>query len=422
MKWTHLLLVTSFAGAVLAAILVANAGSTPVSGDRYCRQASAVQDPSLPLNYPDRFAWELFVQVNRKASAQHIIERQDGREALTNSAIWETWPDDPWTFPQAPNPDNPPKWPDEIRKALNAPVKGSFHRKPVPESDEDFTLDIGREEVHRNRHSFDYIIENDLWYTQGIASYLQSGKRVDFPIDSIEVMAKWIPIEPADKSRYHWNYDKEGHLFGLVAMHISSKALPNRLWATFEWAGNKGRCDYIGCKDCFGFTPHIQPSHSGEVYRTYPSGSPTPALLDLFQRGGLVGEFGQEWLNYRLKGSQIDFTDSIGSNASLGNSVSESGFVQTASCMACHSRAAVNVKGENAFPIFGERHDRTQESKTPLRFQTQTTTHNRFSDPNWLFSQNGQSPPMIDLQVDFVWAIPIRAHPAEGGEPRRKKE
>jgi hypothetical protein len=34
--------------------------------------------------------------------------------------------------------------------------------------------------------------------------------------------------------------------------HISSKDIPNWIWATFEHVGNPGRCDYTGCNDSYG--------------------------------------------------------------------------------------------------------------------------------------------------------------------------
>src|SRR5688572_11476230 len=142
-------------------------------------------DPAVPLNQPDRFAWQLFVEVNRKAPAeyQHTLTRKDGTKFTTNSALWETWPDDPWTFPKDPDPANPPKWPDApYAKRLLGKGKGT------PAAGDDSVLDTGEnggEEVHRNRATFDYVIQNNLWYQQGIAAFFTKNEVMNFPIDSI---------------------------------------------------------------------------------------------------------------------------------------------------------------------------------------------------------------------------------------------
>lgn len=86
------------------------------------------------------------------------------------------------------------------------------------------------EEVHRNQAAFHYIVQNNLWYTQGLAEAFGKGNAIDFPIDSIEVKSNWVRIEEQEKTSYHWNYDESGQLWGLVATHISSKALPNWFW------------------------------------------------------------------------------------------------------------------------------------------------------------------------------------------------
>lgn len=404
-------------------------------------------DPALPLNQPDRFAWELFLQVNQMAPAafQHTITYK-GNTFMTNSAIWETWADDPWTFPQNPDPANPPKWPDApIGKNLHPKGKGSAftHTAALAGKSNQFILDTGGEEVHRNRATFDYIIKNNLWYTQGIGAFVQKGAPANFPIDSIEVKGNWVSINESQKSQYHWNYDEQGNLWGLVAMHISSKALPNWFWSTFEWVGNAGRCDYIGCADCFGYTPSFVPSNTcpqnaacppsavGQVY-TQPA-TITPQLEALFAKAGYTGDWLGQYRNYRLKGSMTDFTTPIGQPILLGNSVTESSFLQTASCMTCHSRSAVTVTVTNgianaasAFPFFGEAPTLPLQAAVPAQYQTQQTTHHGTPDPNWFnrytdtLTQEGVfvgTVTTLATQMDFVWAIPFQANSVKSTPP-----
>lgn len=370
-------------------------------------------DPAVPMNQPDRFVWQLFVEVNRKAPAeyQQTLMRKDGTKFTTNSAVWETWPDDPWTFPKDPDPAKPPQWPAApYAKELLEKGKGT------PAAGDDHILDTGEgggEEIHRNRAAFEYVVQNDLWYQQGVAAFFTKNEVMNFPVDSIEVKGNWIQITEADKTKYHWNYDRSGQLWGLVATHITSKAIPNWIWATFEWAGNAGRCDFIGCHDCFGTIPQHVPSNTDKVGQVYPAGTMTQMLQTLFTQAGYEGAWMQEYSNYRLKGSQTDFTLPTGEGLLVGNSVTEGGFLQTASCMTCHSRAAVDAQGKNAFPIFGEVQPLPLQTLSPENFQTQFNTHNGPPDPSWFTKFTGQAAVPLFRQTDFVWAIPFRAQPVK---------
>src|SRR5207248_2873644 len=116
-------------------------------------------------------------------------------------------------------------------------------------------------------------------------------------------------------------------LFGLAALHISTKALRNWFWATFEHVDNSNRGKDLGVHDSFGTMPVN--SKDGKV---------SQALSDLFTVAGL----GPVWQYYRLDGSQIDFIDSTGQFTRMGNSVIEDGLVAKSSCINCHAMARVN--------------------------------------------------------------------------------
>ena len=391
---------------------------------------------AVPINDPDQFAWELFTYLNHKASIQGTTSDDN----FTNNAIWETWADDPLTFPDSPDPNSPPQWPDQNPPAKQLRLRSKVERS---QSGSDFIQFQGNEEctienapceeVRRNKPTFDYIIQNNLWYTQGLEkaftnaqNALSNGEPVqDFiklPIDSIEVKGDWVPISEGQKSQFHWNYDAKGDLYGLIAMHISSKALPNWFWATFEWVGNYGRCDYIGCHDSFGVCPHtVEPKQ--QINQPYPPGKLTPQLLALFEKKGLTGEWSKEWQNYRLKGSQFDFTDSTGQPLLLGNSITEQGFVPTASCITCHSRAAVTSKGKDSYPLagfrpslpgVGEPRSEKEVGLAEIKFPSGplNQSYNGTPDPNWFYRYTTSKAMLDNLQMDFVWAIPFNAKPA----------
>src|SRR5262249_30651277 len=141
------------------------------------------------------------------------------------------------------------------------------------------------------------------------------------------------------------------------------------------------------------------------------AGQVTAALKQLFKSQDAPELWENQWLNYRLKGSQIDFTDSTGVPTLLGNSVTEAGFVPSASCITCHGRAAVTAAGKDAFPVAG--------SKPLLPGDENVESYNGPLDPNWFWrvTANFRDPQKqmipVNLQTDFVWAIPFRAQPAK---------
>jgi hypothetical protein len=410
-------------------------------------------DSMAPMNYPDKFAWKLFLEVNQKAKHQGPVSSIAG-SPLSNDAVWETWADDPLTFPTTPDPTKRPQWPAGAQdtkqiKSLTPTQRGRILMERAAQQQNQaleiqprsaavgkltpggFAAPDGNgvgEEVHRNKATFDYIVNNDLWYQEGIARFFAeaakavgnnvtfASKTVNFPRGAIEVKANWIVIEEKDKSRFHWNYNSQGQLLGLVAMHISSKDLPNWFWSTFEHIDNPGRGDFIGIHDSFGADPAHTASKTDKANSIYPAEALTQELLAMFNIKGYTGEWADEFKNYRLKGTQVDFTDSAGRPLLLGNSVTESGFVPTASCVTCHARATVNSTGANGFPRVGGIFGFGQQAILPLLSKDSlqpTLTYNGRPDPSWYYLESSAGTSLRNLQTDFVWAIPFLAKPAK---------
>lgn len=426
--------------------LVVSAADAPVpvpSGVVVSHQQPPIgSDAALAASFPDKYAWKLFLSIVQKAPQQVPV----GNGLATNDAIWETWPDDAWTFPTNPDPAHPPQWPSGTAKPAKRLAKGfaahglakakTSAAKPGVGPD---VPDSGGEEVRRNRATFEYVVKNNLWFQEGLQAFFQraaassnlvqfASNSLNFPIDAIEVKGNWVPILESQKSQYHWNRNADGQILGLVAMHITSKALPNWFWCTFEWTGNPGRGDYIGIHDSFGLKQPHTPSNTDQLNQVYPAGDLTPELLAQFKAAGLEGEWADEWQHYRLKGSQIDFTDATGRPLVLGNSVTEAGFVPTASCITCHARAAVTSAGANAFPLFGEKATlplvNVPQQGAVSDQSTTYLTYNGTPDPAWYFNfsggpsavanqagQMGVGTRLVNLPADFVWAIPFHAHP-----------
>ncbi len=388
--------------------------------DHYCRAPASTKDHAAPMNYPDQFAWQLFLEVNQKAKKEYAT--LNGKKVELNNAVWETWIDDSDNFPQHPNPANPPVWPTKA-DGHNLAYTSFSHQtysndktSSEPDCNPDDLKNGGTcEVVYRNKATFEYIKNNNLWYQEGIADYVKTGKEIVFPIDSIEVKGNWKLIKENEKKDYHWNYTTKGQLIGLVAMHISSKVIPNWLWATFEHVDNPGRCDLLGCYDCYGVTNPVTQPNAKTFGSVYPEEPLSSALLKQYDKSGFNGTWLKEWKNYRLKGSMINFTDSYGNASLLGNSVTESGFVATSSCMGCHSRAAVTSAGQKAFPFFGELPSTAAIGNIPAEYGLQFLTANGAPNPADFYHRagnlNNNNPygTLQFLQTDFVWAIPMRA-------------
>ncbi len=289
----------------------------------------------------DKHAWTIFAQINQKAPRQC---------PGTNNSIWETWADNGETFLR-----EKPTWP-EVCGTAEAPRRKILRERSINlflEAEEKQTIlgaelidssEEKAEEVRRNRATFDYIVNNDLWNREGLIKAYASDEKIEFPAKAIEVKADWVPIRESEKPNYHWNYTQDGTLVGMRAMHVISKELPNWFWASFEWVDNLGRCDDIGCVDNFGVTPHVvQPNDTTNL--KYPPGQLTPELEQLFAAYGLTGEWGEQFKNYRLKGTQINFIDVTGSPILLGNSITEQGSVLGSSCITCHAQARIDADG-----------------------------------------------------------------------------
>jgi hypothetical protein len=334
-------------------------------------------DSNPALNTPDRFAWETFVSISRSAG--------NG----TNDALWETWILQREVFA---DPNKAPVWPGTKHqpKVLSPSIQLELLNQEMlvrrearlellrqREGDAVRTLkpfiapNPLSQEVRMNKANLDFIVANQLWYLQGQIAAFNAGRRLDFPLDAKEIKAHWKEISAADKPRYHWQTGANGKLYGLIALHVMTKDLPNWFWATWEHVDNRDRCKVGGCRDKFGV------DDTGKV---------TQALIDMFTAAGM----GAEWQNYRLTGSQTDFTDSTGRPLTLGNSEIEGPFMATSSCITCHAKATVNALG-----------DRLDV------FASNGQSDNGIPDPNWFYNTGAGPATLKFLQLDFEWSLQL---------------
>ncbi|WP_425098245.1 hypothetical protein [Tropicibacter sp. S64] len=224
-----------------------------------------------------------------------------------------------------------------------------------------------------------------------------------------------------------------------VAMTNASKDLPSWHWYAMEHVANQGRCDYLGCNDSFGRTangaaqpganfgthyvpPAIQFNDdktegndplflTGGVYLPSETGEAiTPALTALFEATG-VGSAAEDpdpkvisvddpaWKNYYLKGTQTGFNTVGGVPTGMGATVTEGGFVNSASCTTCHSQAAADLNGTTANAGVG------------ATWRPNVLGYGQVAmgapDMDWFYQMGlvDGGPGVVATQIDFVWGI-----------------
>ena len=326
--------------------------------------------------------------------------------------------------------------------------------------------------VFRNRPMWAYTFANNLYTQEGVAQVFQnyddnlekgspyrarshpavagspaSLAEVDFPVDAVMIKSNWINAEVAASLKPPLREDPEhpyvkmailspvtdndgtiwkAGVHWLVAFHISSKDIPNWVWATFEHVNNPGRCDYTGCNDSYGHgspdtvsagqwdnytRPKAKcddlplPSWTFDLGKKYGGGKITESLAGTLRAMGIgtgteAASFptprDPAWLSYRLKGSQTEFTDSMGRATHLGNSVTEGGFVGTSSCISCHARASTGPKGTIPLPLGVFVNELSEEGYGQSHIGTPVG--------DW-YHVSGQPPSALAVQTDFVWGF-----------------
>jgi hypothetical protein len=389
-------------------------------------RAQTPADQNQWANSPDKVAWTQFIAVNAAAAA-------------LNNAFFETWASDGDTFRTTPRfPSGPTPVTFKPRALLLADLLSQQQPRGIapqivqPPAGDDGSQGI--EETRRNFSTWDFIRKNNLYKVSGLIDAFNNGVLIDFPIDSMEVKANWFPVRsPQDPSKsgipgydgnpdlaaqlYHVNTATDQKQYALVSMHVISKLVPNWTWATFEHKNNPGRCDYNGCRDKFGAQQAVVPANP-QLNGQYPDCTKSAALKELFAGA----RWDKAFENYCLKGTQVDFADRTGLATQLGNSVTEAGFADRASCLTCHGRAAFGGDGKRTsvagFDIVN--------GQVVAPFGPINGTW------YWVGPSSSQSIPItnppnlrVALSTDFIWSIPHcaiddTANPPETESPRCK--
>lgn len=296
------------------------------------------------------------------------------------------------------------------------------------------------EVVYRNDSFVRYSTETELYSKAGLAKLFDkvageaanskphrpTGQGASYPPDAVMFKVDWIPEATMLELGYVADHDnnsatppqnatdpyitmlinastdggttfKEGYFY-LVGITGASKALPRWHWYAYEHVANKGRCDYTGCNDSYGYktkvtvnaplsgsdgnppvtmdlasnfiAPHTKGDHLFDQTvlfdpgRSYPTGDINTELAAIFNGLGIAtdtkavdwklpSKTDPAWKSYRLKGTQTNFYNNDGYPTIVGASVTEGGFVNTASCLSCHVQASINANGDIGVPGVG---------------------------------------------------------------------
>ncbi len=376
-----------------AAAMTASLAAQSAAALDWHRPWAEPEDPEAAAERSDEFAWRLFVALNWPADP--VARAADPAAALgaDRPVVWESWrsaqevflgkAEDPGPWQQAggsaPRRFEPVLAPD-LRNVRHI-VDGVM----VPLVD---PLASARRltEIRMNRAAYDYIRARELYSVEGQIRAYSTAHGVAFPYGAIEVKAKWRPIDAADGARYHTLRvtlaDGSTRLYGLTGLHIAAKDLPTWFWATFEQVDNPALPDNEGWQ---------LPSRDRFACRR------EPADCNRAPRG--IGLEGTVWQYYRLRGTLTRYTDAQGRPQRLANSELEEGMQRSASCITCHSRAALQV-------VDGDLRRLAIFDASP---QEATATHGRrgfLGEPReeWFHPDAGRNAAPF-RQLDFVWSL-----------------
>lgn len=350
---------------------------------------------NMAMNQPSKFAWLLF--------AEHFAPNDKDPKGTK----WDSWIEQNEVY------GNPcgvgPVWPSGIvAKKLHKSVQFGIINRQSGSSDglEVITGVPFWQEVRINRPFFDYVLKNDLWYLEGIYQKA-SNEGIDLPLESTVIKSDWKIIPAADTSRYYSklhvfpdSLDNQPVYIGLAAFHLVSKELPHWFWSTFEHKDNIGRCDNIGCKDDFGNTLPWIPPHKIDSLE-YAPGKVTAALNEVFERY----EINPVFKNYRLRGTQTEFTNSKGENIYLGSSVLEAGFVESSSCKTCHALSTLDSNYSSLNFLVSDSVNWSREpGRKPIPKPVFVAGN---PDSAWFSHGNDSTPGPPMYQLDFMWQFTL---------------
>ncbi|NVN84572.1 MAG: hypothetical protein HXX15_00665 [Rhodopseudomonas sp.] len=356
----------------------------------------------MALLSPDEYAWRLFVALNWPARSGSREPDPSKKLGDAGRVVWESWklvsggPAKSEVYRTGGA--DPTDWDSPLDAYCDATARDIaplqnllVRRRDISILFEPGVAQPGTDEVRMNLDTFTFIKGKQIFNIEGQEALFNGGvASIQFPAGAKEIKAQWREISAADEARYH-SCRSNGKLYGLTALHILTKDLPNWYWATFEHVDNK--------------KPENQgkPGYGPWLLTSKDAFSCPPDHLDCEEFPKGIGLDGTKWQNYLLRGSQIDFVESTGSPTRLANSQIETDFQTTSSCISCHARASIGPRIATSKPG-----NRLLIFDAPFA-DSQILTPFGSPDPNMFVTVSGATGQPIKAlkftQLDFVWSL-----------------
>jgi hypothetical protein len=299
--------------------------NTPDNSSKVSQATNACSNPvtqpdakKVAADQPEKFAWSLFLYFNCPTQSNQ-----------PSPLIWETWRPTYTVYlkgGQTPSPWGSPLPP---RMLSGNPEISGFTLKD--KAGQPVLYEIGMNEA-----TFNYILQRELYSLAGQVKFFSdpTAPPIDFPPDAVEVKAAWVALGPNDiASRYYTIHTEEYGLIGLAGFHITSKILPTWFWATFEQKDN-------------------------ESVTGVPQLVPTPqSVMDLNKKVHAELPANSPWQYYDLRGAQIAFTDANNQPTVLANTLIETNFQKSSSCITCHGLASRGDESDGHLGFFNNTPD-----------------------------------------------------------------
>jgi hypothetical protein len=267
----------------------------------------------------------------------------------------------------------------------------------------DASARVVRYDVRDDRSYYDYVVNNisghQLYNVQGQQAALADPNFVfNFPTSTVEVKAAWRILGPNDDASRYWTaigvyYDSNHTLqtsrIGLTGLHITSKALPNWVWITFEQVDNPTATFkyFLGKKEA-ALGPN--PTYDANL-----------APINAEYQQALAGT---KWQYYALMKVQTDYVDSAQQPILMSNTQMETYFQSQSSCISCHNLASIG---------------KPQNASQNLRLEFFYTLNPYVGKIDFDQIANQQDPGESFKAMDFVWSL-RNAHFTKSGAARAK--
>ena len=394
-------------GAVLLSLLAQTAVALDWRTLDWHRPWVQPHDPPAAEAHSDEYAWRLFVALNWPAdtAARAADSTAAFGAAADQPVVWEVWENAQDVY--LDDGADPGPWVTGRPVARTAAESRfeTFSLKDFPNARHivagkmlpliDPAASARRlTEIRMNRAAFEYIRSQELYNLDGQVRVAAAGQIVKFPPASTEIKAKWRPIRSDEQARYHTVKvrfdDGTERLYGLTALHIVSKDLPQWFWATFEHADN----------------PTLPGAEGWQLPSSdhFACAGETAKDCNRAPRG--IGLEGTVWQYYRLRGTLTRFVDASSRPLLLASSELEAGMQTTSSCMTCHARSSIAlVRGEpTRLPVFDLRPPGEAGTTAPAAYERRgyvgLPLAQWFGDPG-----DANSGTALFRSLDFVWSL-----------------